>query len=305
MKVFVSSVKQGRSAEKFKEMLASKGCHMTLSYKDHPWKDDIWYKEKEKLAEFDPEVMKEFMVDYAVNIRDQYYPEIRQAQCIPLTYNPNKPVYGFLDVGKQDLTVAGWCQFDGNYIDVLDCYFNRQKEMAWYVPFMNPDEHPEPRFIYNEAQIEVLSRVRKFRKAVAWFGEQAHFIKVMPHNTSIAQLLFKYGIRLIYNKNAIKYEPRRHATALLLPKTRFNSDSDGAMELYDSLAQSRYVSTTAPGSKDSTLKPKHDDEVADFRAAFENLAVNIPRIIRSQRTDIGDNFRDNDFASSIIRYLKV
>jgi len=305
VKVYVSSVKQGRTAETFKDLIKAQGNYITLEYKDHPWKDDQWYKEKEKLAEFDPEVMKEVMVDYSVNIRDQYYPEIRQAQTIPLEYNPEKPLYSFIDVGKQDLTVLGWAQFDGNYLDILECYFNRQRELKWYIPFLNPEMPINSEFTYGEAQMEFLMRVRSWKKPVVYFGEQAHFIKVMPLNVSIAQVLHQSEIKLVYNKNGIKYEPRRHAVSLLLPKTRFNSNSDGAMEMYDALAQSRYVSTNAPVSKETTLKPKHDEEIGDFRAAFENLCVNVPRVIRHQRDEVGDNFRGDGFARDIIKYLRV
>lgn len=305
VKVFVSSVKQGRVAEEFKEMCARNGRHITLSWEQHPWKDKIWFEEKKKLAEFDEDVMKELVVDYSLSIKDQYYPELSQATVMPLQYNPSRPLYCFLDFGKQDLTVIGWAQFDGNYIDILECYANRQKPATWYAPFLNPQLSLESGLVYNEAQMIFLSRVHHWKKPIGYFGEQAHFMKVMPLNVSIAQVLFKYGIRLMCNKNAITYEPRRHATALLLPKMRFNEDSEGVMDLYDSIAQSRYTGTNAPVSKETGMKPRHDDEIGDFRSALENLCVNIPRVIRSQREDVGDSFREGGLASNLMRYLKV
>ena len=305
VKVFVSSVKQGRVAEKFKDMCKEKGNYITLEWKDHPWKDQDWFDEQMKKAEFDPEVTKEVMVDYSVNIKDQYYPEIRQSKVMPLTYDSNRPLYVFLDIGKQDLTPLGWAQFDGNYVDILECYANSQKPLEWYVPFLNPQwpiEHPD---WYNPAQMEIMNRVRNWQKPKGYFGEPAHFVKTMPLNISCAQVLFKCGIRLICNSKAAKYEPRRHATSQLLPKMRFNENSDGVMELYDAIAQSRYTGTNAPVSRETSMKPRHDEEIGDYRAALENLCVNIPRILRSQREDVGENFRQDNFASSIIRYLQV
>ncbi len=305
VKVFVSSVKQGRVAEEFKEMCARNGHHITLSWEQHPWKDKIWFEEKKKLSEFDEDVMKELVVDYALSSKDQYYPQLKDSTVMPLQYNPARPLYCFLDFGKGDLTVIGWAQFDGNYIDILECYFNREKKVTWYAPFLNPNLSSESEFVYNEAQIFMLSKLHTWKKPVAYFGEQAHFNKVMPLNVSIAQVLFKYGIRLMCNKNAIQYEPRRHATAQLLPKMRFNEDSDGVMELYDAIAQSRYKGGENLTSKETGMKPRHDDEIGDFRAALENLCVNIPRVIRTQREDIGEGFRSGGFASSLIRYLKI
>lgn len=318
VKVFVSSVKQGKVASDFKKMCEEMGHYISLNYHDHPWKDDQWYKEKEKLAEFDPEVLKEISVDYAVNIKDQYYPEIRQAACVPLVYNPHLPLYSFLDFGKQDLTVLGFAQFGGEFFDVVDAYANSQRPLAWYVPFLNPAYEVQEFsdgtgkiqigaevFSYNPVQMDFLRAVKARRKPVGYFGEQAHFMKVMPLNKSIAQEAMKYGIRIMYNPHAIDYETRRHATSLLLPKFRFNSDSERVLELYDALANSRYVKSNAPSSKGTTMKPAHDDEIADYRAAFENLCVNIPRIIRSQRDDVGDNIRQDGFAQGIIKYLRV
>jgi hypothetical protein len=258
-----------------------------------------------KKAEFDPEVTKEIMVDYSVNIKDQYYPEIRQAKLEPCEYNATLPLYMFEDYGKQDLTVLGWAQFDGDWINIIDCYANSQKPLLWYVPFQNPErpiEHPD---WYNPMQVEFLSRVRKWHKPKGYFGEQAHFVKVMPLNVSIAQELFRCGIRLMCNTKAVGYETRRHATALLLPKMRFNENSDGVMELYDAIQQSRYVGTNAPVSRETSMKPRHDDEIGDYRSALENLSVNVPRIIRVQRDGVGENFRKDDFASAIMKYLRV
>lgn len=306
VKVFVSSVKQGRTAEKFKDLCESKGNYLTLSWKDHPWKDEAWFKDKMSLAEFDPDVVREFEVDYSISPKDQYYPEIRQAQIVPLEYDPKRPLYSFMDFGKQDLTVLGWAQFDGNHIDILEAFCGRQKPVEpYYIPFLNPDRTLASTDPYNETQIEILQLVRSWRKPVGYFGEQAHFNKVMPLNISIAQVLFRNGVRLICNSNAVRHEPRRHATALLLPKTRFNENSAGAMEMYDSLAQSRYAQTRGGTSEETGKKPIHDDEIADFRASFENLCVNVPRIIKSQREDVGPGFRDGGFAQNLITRLRV
>ena len=305
VKVFVSSVKQGKVAEQFRDMVAAQGNYLSLSWEDHPWKDQQWFDEKKKLAEFDDEVMKEISVDYSVSVRDQYYPEIRKATLVPLEYNPKLPVYDFIDIGKQDLTVIGQAQFDGDFINVIDCYYSNQKDISWYIPFMNPEreiEHPE---WYNEVQLEKMAAFRSRKKPKGYFGEQAHFIKVMPLNISVAQVLFRYGIRLVYNKNAIKYTPRRIATAMLLPKTRFNSESEGVMDLYDAIAKSVYAKAEHSASPETGRKPVHTPEVADFRAAFENLCVNVSRVLKSQRADIGDNFKEDNFASGIVKYLKV
>lgn len=72
------------------------------------------------------------------------------------------------------------------------------------------------------------------------------------------------------------------------------------MRVYDALAQSRYAGAVRTTTEQ--LKPVHDDEISDRRSAFENLAVNVHRIIKSQREDVG-NEEDKSFARAIIKSL--
>lgn len=303
VKVFGSTVKPGRIFKEFKELIDASGGYISLSWKDHPFKDQIWYDEQIKKAEFDPEVMKEISADYSLNPKSQYYPEIIQSRVEDLIYDRHLPLYVFVDFGKQDLTVIGWAQFDGKELRIIDCYANSQKPLEFYIPFLNPQ------IAYNPDQYpdsETLRRVRSYEKPVGYFGEQAHFAQVMPTNSSIAKELSKFGIRLIYNQYAIQYEPRRKASAMLLPRTVFNRNSSLVMELYDALANSRYTNSIAATSKVSILKPVHDDGIADYRAAFENLCVNLSRVIKFQRERVQETSDDNrGFYKDLIAYLRV
>ncbi len=78
------------------------------------------------------------------------------------------------------------------------------------------------------------------------------------------------------------------------------------MELYDALANSRYTSSPTATSRVSILKPIHDEGIADYRAAFENLCVNMSRIIKSQRERSREQDTDTrDFYKDLIAYLRV
>jgi len=247
--------------------------------------------------------MKEISADYSLSPKSQYYPEVAQARVDDLIYDHKLPLYVFLDFGKQDLTVAGWAQFDGKELRIIEAYANSQRPLEFYVPFLNPEVD------YNPDQYpdsDTLRRVRSFAKPVGYFGEQAHFKSEMPTNSSIAKELSRYGIRLIYNQYAIQYEPRRKATAMLLPRTVFNRSSPRVMELYDAIANSRYTSNVAATSKLSILKPVHDPIIADYRAAFENLCVNLSRVIKFQRERVQEEDEETrSFYSELIRYLRI
>jgi hypothetical protein len=280
--------------------------YISLNWYDHPWKDKEWYEEQLKKAEFDPEIMKEVDKGYAIAEKLQYYPEIKFAKIMKIKYNPDLPLYCFLDFGKGDLTVIIWCQFDGNQMNIIECYYNSNKGKAtWYAPFLNPEWNVEQGMQYTAGATEFMNRVRAWKKPTGWFGELAHSIKSMADGTSIASNLAKCGIRLIWNNNAVEHEPRRIATALLLPKMVFNEDSENVLKLYDAITNSRYSTSTS--TKSGAMKPVHDDEIADFRASLENGCVNVGRILKHQRQDMNDDsgFKKDNFAGQLINFLKV
>ena len=308
LSVYISTVKQGRVYQEFQKLCKDKGDYISLSWKDHPFKDQEWYDEQVKKAEFDPEVMKEIEVDYSVNVKSQYYPEIRDAKCVEgVPYNRKLPLYTALDFGRQDLTVIIWFQWDGKYIYVLDCYSNSKRDVEWYAPFLNPSLKYDPTK-YNEFQIKKLDLVRTWEKPKFNFGEPAHKQRVMPLGRSIRDELNKFGIKLIIYGKGNTYDARRRATSVLLPRCIFNSSSSHVMILYDALTNSRYAgAVNSHGtSKESTMKPVHDKEIADYRAAMENGMVNIHRVMRHVSRDTEDD-RDHSgvdtFRKNMVNYL--
>ena len=303
-RVYVSTSKTGRTFQKFVALADERGDHIQLSWKDNPFKDQEWYNEKLKDAEVDPEALKEIEVGYSVPESSQYYPEISLAKVEPVEYDPNIPLFVALDYGRQDHTVLIWGQFTGGGVNIIECLAKNKVDFDWFVPFMNKEA------IYNAEKYfgthkELLEKIRKWKKPLAYFGEPAHKQVHYPSNTSIQKELFKYGIRLVVNDHAIKHEVRRKAGSTLLPKITFNESSDGVMNLYDAIQNSRYAGSAKSISKDAMMKPAHDDETGDFRSAFENLCVNIGRMARTQRTDITPDMKQNNFIGSLIKYLRV
>lgn len=304
IQVYVSTTKASREAKKFKDMCEEAGNYISLDWRDHPWKDQEWYEEQLKKAEFDPEVMKEVDKGYAVSEKMQYYPQVKEAQVVRIDYNPNLPIYCGLDFGKNDLTVIVYAQFSGNQLNIVSCYANKNKGKAeWYAPFMNPEAPIEPHFLYSDLQVKKMKIYRSWKKPTAWFGEVAHTIKSMADNRSIADVMARCGIRIIANNYAIEHEPRRKATSLLLPRMVFNEGDDGALDLYDAIANSRYKKSTS--SKEASMAPEHDDEIADYRSALENLCVNIGRVFKHQRNDVSDKMKEGGFANNLIKFLRV
>lgn len=302
VKLFVSTVKQGRVFEDFKKMCETNNSYLSLTWKDHPFKDQQWYDEQLKKAEFDPEVMREVDPNYSIPTASQYYPQIKDAKCESLDYKRDRPLYIGLDFGgRQDLTVIIYAQWIDNRLHVLDSYSNTNKPTDWYAPFLNFETKYDP-LLYNEYQKKFLDEKRAWNKAVGYFGEQDHLTKRRPDNKSDQDALFPFAIRIRVNQYAIQHQPRRFAVTNLLPRTIFNTNSDGAMKVYDAISQSRYANMARTTT--DQLKPIHDDKIADYRAAFENLCVNLPTVLRNQRADIQSQ-DDKSFSSSIIKALRI
>lgn len=303
VKILASSAREGSKFKKFVESCKERGDYISLAWQDHPWKDEEWFKELQRKAEYNPEVLREAVVSYAVNPKSQYYPQIAQSKVAVLEYDKNRPLFCSLDIGRGDLTVIIWWQYDGMNFKIIECYANNNKDLEWYVPFLNPESNYNPDAYKTQVQQKILAKVRTWRKPVAFFGEQDHFKKSMSSNKSCADLLALNKVRLSYNQYAITYEPRRKATAQILPMTIFNSEADYVMELYDAMQNSKYANVVAPTSAQTVLKPIHEPEIADYRSAFENGAVNIPRILRLQRTEERSP-QSKSLTDGLLRYLK-
>lgn len=306
VKIFVSTTVESKIAKDFRDMCEERGTYIPLTWKDHPWKDQIWYDDLKRKAEQldDPDLMREAQIDYSVSPKLQYYPQVVEASVEPLEYNDKRPLFVSLDIGgRQDLTVAGFWQFDGLHFDLLEAYENNNKPIDWYAPFLNPHAEIQSQHQYNEFQTNLITKLKEWRKPVAWFGELDHTIKRMPTNTSSADVLKPYGINIRYNQYAIEHHPRHAATSILLPKMRFNSESPGVMRVYDAIANSKYANMEKATTEN--LKPIHGtDGTADRRAMVENFAVNVGRLLKNQRKSVTDpNMRS--FSGAIIKQLRV
>jgi len=320
MKIYVSTTVESKVALDFKNRCEKEGTYLPLTWRDHPWKDQQWYEDlQQKAIDLDdPDLMREAQIDYSVSPKSQYYPNVTEAEVVPLEYVPNRPLYISLDMGgRQDKTVIGYWQFNGRTFDLIEAYENTNKPSVWYVPYLTPNASMadinnelarlsntnKTDGFYNQPQLDFIEKVNGWHKPIAHFGELDHTIKRRPTNQSDADTFRPYGINLRYNQYAINHEPRHHATTMMLPRMRFNSESPGVMRVYDAVSNAKYAAK--PGATSENLKPVHGtDGTADRRVMVENFSVNVGRLLKSQRKNITDA-KTRSFSSAIIKSLKV
>lgn len=289
VKVLASSTQEGRQFQKFKEMCANRGDYISLTYDKHPWKDKQWYDNLVKKAEEmdDPEIMREAVVSYAIDPKSRYYPQIEEARMAPVKYDPKRPLYVSMDTGRSDRTVLLWWQYTGVNFNILDAVSNKNRDIDWYAPYLNPDLEYNPDHYKLPAHIDPLLRVRKWEKPMYLFSGLDAKAKRMPTNKSIEQHLYPLiQMKIIVNPYAEDHNSRHTALSMLLPLMVFNEDSQGATDCYDAIANSKYASATRATSKKSAMAPVHGtDGNADWRSAAEYGATNIVRAVRMQRTE--------------------
>lgn len=322
MKLFVSTAQGGRVYKKFVDKCRMLGDYISLTYNDNPFKDLEWFKEKTKAAESDPEIMREVVPSYTLASSEQYYPEISQAKLEDnIEYDPALRLYVGIDYGKQDHTILVFAQFDGKNMRIIEVIANKKVDFEWYAPFLNPGMIPSFEGKQENASISqhmyydpakyfgkfkpLLEKIRSWRKPTGYFGEPAHKQVHYPSNKSIMKTLVHFGVKLLVNDYAIPFEVRRKAVTMLLPKTTFNQSSEEVVELFGAIENSRYASGSKGTSKKAMMSPAHDDEVGDFRSAFENLCVNFPRILRPQRKEIDNSMKEGNFIGDMLKFLKV
>lgn len=293
-RIAVSTSKPSSFARHFKDSFESQKRILTLDWKRHPFKDEQWFKGEEERRKMDPlSVEGELLISYQADPELAYYPEVNLCALRDFDYDPDKLLYVGLDFGAQDKTAIIYFQRDVGYFYCLDGIERRQKPLQWYYPFLKQgfdfeksdqyeveNKFTKEKFIllrsqYFREELDLIHRFNSWKMPVMYCGEVAHRQKMIKSNTSVAQELAGIGIMLRINDLGIQHSIRRASTKKMLLKTLF-STRYGALDVYDALQNSRFVSGRDNSSSDENKdKPIHD-EYADFRSAFENVAVNLP-----------------------------
>ena len=292
-RIAVSTPRPISFARNLRESFLSQGRLITLDWKKHPFKTEEWYIEETKRRAADPlSIKSELDISYIADPELAYYPEVMKCPIENFDYFPDKPLYLGLDFGVQDKTAIVYFQRDVTTNYFLDGIEKKGKPLYWYYPFLkkgwdiekNPtweitNQFTKEKFIlhrndYTIEEADLIKRFNQWKMPVMYCGEVAHRQKMIKSNTSVAQELAGIGIMLRINPNAINHPVRRDAVKRLLLNAKF-SNKYGALEVYDALANSHFpISRDNSTSVESKDAPVHD-EYADFRAAVENLAVNL------------------------------
>jgi hypothetical protein len=296
-RIAVSTPAPSSFARGLRESMEVNKTLLTLDWKQHPFKDEAWYKAEEARRAADPLAVEgELNISYQADPTGAYYPSVALCPVRDYDYNPDLPLYVGLDFGAGDHTALVYFQRDAKNFYILDCMEQAQRNVHWFLPFLRHgytfkdqdtyevknkfmnDTYKLEKRLYSRPQYELIQRFNTWKLPVMYCGEIAHRNRSQTGNSQVPMSVFTmlsgFGIFLRINNMGNDYPVRRTAVIRMLATSVFSSKY-GALDVYDALINSRF----AQGRENSTSeeaknKPVHD-EFADIRAACENYAVNM------------------------------
>ncbi len=236
-----------------------------------------WLEEQRERYNHDPELMaQELDIDYRSSVKGRYYPQIDFSVLGIYPYDPTLPLYSAWDFGIGDSTAIVWVQWHAPTLRyrAVDCYQNKGKSIAWFVPFITGLAPGDPNGeTYTPSDLEVIGRHRGWRHT-AHFGDPSGNNKSQTSGTSVIQELAKEKIYITCNYKENTHAKRRHATQRVL--LHMDIDEEMCADFVDAIRNSKFPEKPEGHQDTSTnSKPVHD-EYSHYRTALEYFAVNDP-----------------------------
>lgn len=285
-RVFISTPIQDAFAKRFVDNLRNQNRVYTISWKEHPFKDQDWYEqEKIKRGSISEAITSELDISYDLPIEEAYYPESFSVRVDNIKYDPNYHLYIGLDTAAyKDYTAIVWAQYINGELRVLHSLLTHGRLMPnknlidWFLPFFSRKIPLNDKSFYEQWEWDLLMRVREYDDPFMICGEAN--LKMAPQvigrswDMYLNDAFNQYGVKTFIDTNddRIEYSERRRATITMLKQSIFNLD-ETAQNLLDALK-----STKKMFSKDGNkITPKNSPGDKDLRAAFENLCSSLEK----------------------------
>jgi hypothetical protein len=288
VKIYISTPSENQFLKRFVENLKSQNKVYTVYWKQHPFKDEEWYKQELELRKEDPlSFLAELELSYDVDPKLRYYPEAYECQIEPIEFDNKLPVYVGADfAGFQDYTALCWYQYDPIKKEIRNLtsiaahgrLMPNKLLIDWWLPFLNPDI-PYDKQWYNDYEREFLEKIRSWGKPKIVFGEPAHRQVSQVAGFSFETVLRKNGINFVIINKGTAHEVRKRAVQKFLKITKFNANDSGSLRLLDALKSAKISERTLRGTTQGKIVPLHISPEADLRSAHEMFCLGIEMFI--------------------------
>jgi len=223
-----------------------------VNWSDNPWFPKTLRDEKDHLRETDPDAYLTVWEGHCKQVLDGaiYAKELRTAteegRITRVPYIPGKPVHTFWDLGWSDKTSIWFAQKDGLFVNVIDFYQDRLKDIPFYMKLLQGKPYVYGTdYLPHDAEAGTLANGgRGVDQQLRGAGRK---VQIVPR---VAKKLI--GI---------------NATRSIFPLCRFDdtNTADGLNALR------RYCYDVNPETQQWSREPKHDEN-SHAADAFETLA---------------------------------
>jgi hypothetical protein len=270
---------------------------LTLHWKLHPLKDDLWY-EYEKARRTDEELAQEVDISYSKSKEGRVYPEWNDTKVAigRFEYDPSLPLYVGWDFGKTDDTAIIWAQKDTrtNRLRIVDSYRNNGKNIDFYVPLVTGFV-PSDKYRYTAEELEIIERHKHWKPATHYGDPAGRFQNNVTDNTVIDELRM-YNIHINFRDDWKYFKARKSATKRLIMGGIDLNETTENNYLNICMINSSYPKVKVNGIDEvRSEKPKHD-AYSHHRSAFEYLALGLETMMTQRRGPV-DKFEKRNPAT--------
>lgn len=280
----------------FKKLIDSGLAKITLFWRQHPLKDDLWYKYK-KMKDTPETIAREIDISYDSSRVGVIYNEWKNKSIKGhYPYNPQLPLYVGWDFGNADGTAIIWCQVDDGRVRVIDAYFKKKKNLIdFFAALVTGNIATEYQYDYTDEEFDMIQRHSRWKKAIH-FGDPSGHQKHQNQDMSVIQTLNTFGIKVNTNYQKISHQARQSdAQKIILRGLEIHDGEDTFTEHMEwlelSMLNYSFTSTNIEGelSIKANAKPRHD-QYSHMATAFEYLAVGLMGIKTITTSRVADKF---------------
>jgi len=265
----------GKASFFYKLRQSEKVDVFTFHYKDDPRRDEEW-ELQQRAKQSDEEFERERNISYSGSKEGKVY--ATQFMTVPqgkYPYEPNRPLYASWDFGLDGVAMQ-WYQWDMDYDKwyKIDSYFNTNKDIRFYVPFVTGTILSDRTYDYDTSDLEKITEHKKWQSATH-FGDPDVKKRTLTNKDSAKDILAKYGIHVQYKEWAGRSHYDMRQKAIMFMKKLSVDDTDDFF--IESIMQSRYPRRSETSQATTPVSKPIHDIYSHHRSCFEYMADNLPR----------------------------
>lgn len=267
---------------------------LTLHWKEHPLKDEEWYK-FECARRTPEEIAQELDISYSRSREGRVYPEWSEENVIlgEFPYDPDLPLYVSWDFGRSDDTAIIWSQPERDGLRIIDVYKKNNKNIDFFVPLITGMITHDNEYTYNEEEMKIIAERRRWGRATH-FGDPAGRFQNNVVDYTVIDVLRKNGIHVNFKDNWKHFKIRKSSARDLISNKIYLNQNDRTKYFNMCMIQASYPSIKIEGvGMFRTEKPKHD-WTSHYRSSFEYLAIGLSELDSKTHLKPYDKFKKKD-----------